>query len=100
MSLAKNIELLRRLPKLNGYNGLGAYGRGLAAIHSPLVETTGFGTNPGALKMFSFLPEHLDRGAALVVVLHGCGQTAEDADARDTGGFLAFQDHAFGGNTG
>jgi poly(hydroxyalkanoate) depolymerase family esterase len=80
LSLAKNIELLRRLPKLNGYNGLGAYGRGLAAIHSPLVETTGFGTNPGALKMFSFLPEHLDRGAALVVVLHGCGQTAAGYD--------------------
>jgi poly(hydroxyalkanoate) depolymerase family esterase len=80
LSLAKNIELLRRLPKLNGLNGLGAYGRGLVAVHSPLVETTSFGANPGALKMFSFVPEHRQRGAALVVVLHGCGQTAAGYD--------------------
>ncbi|MFL6790178.1 MAG: PHB depolymerase family esterase [Bradyrhizobium sp.] len=80
MSLAKNVELLRRLPKLNGFNGLGAYGRRLAAIHSPLVETAEFGSNPGALKMLSFVPEDLQRGAALVVVLHGCGQTAASYD--------------------
>jgi poly(hydroxyalkanoate) depolymerase family esterase len=80
LSLAKNVELLRRLPKLNGLNGLGAYGRHLAAIHSPLVETGEFGSNPGALKMLSFVPEHLERGAALAVVLHGCGQTAASYD--------------------
>jgi poly(hydroxyalkanoate) depolymerase family esterase len=81
LSLAKNIELLRRLPKLNGFTGLEAYARSLApAIQTPLVETSGFGSNPGALKMFSFVPEHLQRGAALVVVLHGCGQTAAGYD--------------------
>ena len=26
--------------------------------------------------MFAYVPEHLPRGPALVVVLHGCGQTA------------------------
>ena len=46
MSLANNIEFLRRLPKLNGINGLGAFGRGLAQ-DSPLLEVAGFGTNPG-----------------------------------------------------
>ena len=47
---------------------------------SPLVELSGFGTNPGALKMFSFVPEHLQPARALVVVLHGCGQTAPGYD--------------------
>lgn len=81
MSLVKNVEFLRHLPKLNGFNGLAAYGRSLApGVHSPLVETDGFGTNPGALRMFSFVPEHLQRSPALVVVLHGCGQTAAGYD--------------------
>ncbi|WP_454633869.1 extracellular catalytic domain type 1 short-chain-length polyhydroxyalkanoate depolymerase [Bradyrhizobium cenepequi] len=82
MSLAKNIEFLSHLPRLNGFNGLAAvYGRSLApTVDSPLVETTGFGSNPGALKMYSFVPEGLPRGAALVVVLHGCGQTAAGYD--------------------
>ncbi len=81
MSLAKNVEFLRGLSKLNGFQGFEAYGRGFApAVHSPLVETADFGANPGALKMFSFVPEPLPRGAGLVVVLHGCGQTAAGYD--------------------
>ncbi|WMT74822.1 PHB depolymerase family esterase [Bradyrhizobium sp. Ash2021] len=81
MSLAKNVEFLHHLPKLNGFNGLAAFGRGLApGVHSPLFEITGFGTNPGALRMFSFVPEHLQPAPALVVVLHGCGQTAAGYD--------------------
>lgn len=81
MSLAKNVEFLRHLPNLNGFNGLAAYGRSFApGVHSPLAETTGFGSNPGDLKMFSFVPEHLSPDAALVVVLHGCGQTAAGYD--------------------
>ena len=81
MSLAKNVEFLRHLPKLNGFNGLGIYGRGFSPVpHGPLVEVTGFGSNPGALKMFAFVPEHLQRAPALVVVLHGCGQTASGYD--------------------
>ena len=81
MSLANNIEFLRRLPKLNGINGFGEFGKNLRpALHSPLTETTGFGPNPGALRMFSFAPGNLQREAALVVVLHGCGQTAAGYD--------------------
>jgi poly(hydroxyalkanoate) depolymerase family esterase len=79
LSLAKNVEFLSRLPKLNGFNGLAAYGV-RPAVGSVLTETTGFGSNPGALKMFSFVPEHLSRDAGLVVVLHGCGQTAAAYD--------------------
>ncbi|MFG3596655.1 PHB depolymerase family esterase [Bradyrhizobium sp. RDI18] len=81
MSLAKNVEFLRHFPKLNGFNGLGIYGRStLPGAGSPLVEISGFGTNPGALKMFAFVPEQLLPARALVVVLHGCGQTAAGYD--------------------
>ena len=81
MSLAKNVEFLRRLPKLNGLTGFGEFGRTITPnADSPLVETTGFGSNPGALKMFSFTPANLQRSPALVVVLHGCGQTAAGYD--------------------
>ena len=47
---------------------------------SPLVETTGFGTNPGDLRMLSFVPADPQQAPALVVVLHGCGQTAAGYD--------------------
>jgi poly(hydroxyalkanoate) depolymerase family esterase len=79
VSLAKNIEFLRRLPKLNGINGLGILGRSLRQA-SPLTEVTGFGANPGDLRMFSYLPDDLQPRPALVVVLHGCGQTAAGYD--------------------
>ncbi len=81
MSLANNIEFLRRLPKMNGFNGLGDIGRNLRPpVDSPLVETADFGSNPGALRMFSFVPDHRQAVPALVVVLHGCGQTAAGYD--------------------
>jgi poly(hydroxyalkanoate) depolymerase family esterase len=79
VSLVKNIEFLRRLPKLNGINGLGVLGR-IPTEASPLAEVTGFGANPGDLRMFSYLPDDLQPRAALVVVLHGCGQTAAGYD--------------------
>ena len=81
MSLAKNIEFLRRLPKLNNINSLGEYGRALRpGLRSPLVETAGFGSNPGGIRMLSFVPANLQEPRALVVVLHGCGQTAAGYD--------------------
>jgi poly(hydroxyalkanoate) depolymerase family esterase len=81
LSLANNVEFLRRLPKLTGLNGFADYGRGLKpGLHSPLAEIAGFGSNPGALRMFSFVPDHLQPAPALVVVLHGCGQTAAGYD--------------------
>ena len=81
MTLAKNVEFFRQFPKLNGFNGVGIYGRSAPqAGRSPLVEISEFGTNPGALKMFAFVPESLPRAPALVVVLHGCGQNAAAYD--------------------
>jgi poly(hydroxyalkanoate) depolymerase family esterase len=80
VSLAQNVEFLRRLSKLNGINDLGdRFGR-LTASQSPLTEVTGFGDNPGDLRMFSFVPDKLQPKPALVVVLHGCGQSASGYD--------------------
>ena len=43
-------------------------------------EVYGFGSNPGGLKMFSYVPANLPPRPALVVVLHGCGQSAAGYD--------------------
>lgn len=40
------------------------------------TEVTSFGTNPGALKMFRYVPAGLPAGAPLVVAMHGCTQSA------------------------
>jgi poly(hydroxyalkanoate) depolymerase family esterase len=45
-----------------------------------LVEERDFGPNPGDLRMFRHIPARLPPGAPLVVVLHGCGQTAAAYD--------------------
>ncbi len=42
-----------------------------------LQDGGGFGPDPGNLQMRFHLPEQLAANAPLVVVLHGCGQTAE-----------------------
>lgn len=48
---------------------------------SRLVEFAPAGDNPGALGARAYVPADLAPGAALVVVLHGCTQTAEAYDA-------------------
>jgi poly(hydroxyalkanoate) depolymerase family esterase len=74
VSLADNVDFLRRLPKLER---LPEFGRGARPeVASRLVEVRDFGSNPGNLRMFSFVPQQLQSSRALVVVLHGCGQTA------------------------
>ena len=45
---------------------------------SRLVRVPDFGSNPGNLRMLSFIPWKLRPKAPLVVVLHGCGQSARD----------------------
>ena len=46
-----------------------------------LVPLTGFGTNPGALAAWQHVPAGMAPGAPLVVVLHGCTQSAAGYDA-------------------
>ncbi|UVF20905.1 PHB depolymerase family esterase [Microvirga terrae] len=47
---------------------------------SRLAETTGFGSNPGNLRMLTYVPDYTPASPALVVVLHGCTQTAAGYD--------------------
>lgn len=62
--------------------------RGLGGVKAPnfdkpgtdLEEVHGFGTNPGNLRMFRYLPPQLAADAPLVVVLHGCTQTTAGYD--------------------
>lgn len=55
-------------------------------------EESAFGSNPGNLRMFSYVPDGLGPNAPLVVVLHGCKQKAADF-ARDSG-WIALADRA------
>jgi poly(hydroxyalkanoate) depolymerase family esterase len=51
-----------------------------ARASTRLRELTGFGSNPGNLRMFAYAPRHLPPAAPLVVALHGCTQTADEYD--------------------
>lgn len=46
-----------------------------------LSEVTGFGSNPGNLRMFTYIPAALPANAPVVVALHGCAQSAASYDA-------------------
>jgi poly(hydroxyalkanoate) depolymerase family esterase len=51
---------------------------GLGPAFTHLFEVCEFGSNPGALRMFKYVPAR--RNSAMVVVLHGCAQTAASYD--------------------
>jgi poly(hydroxyalkanoate) depolymerase family esterase len=72
-------ELWRWLQRGFGATGLGPAGADLDPF-SHLAEIDDFGSNPGALRMFTYLPAQLPARPALVVVLHGCAQTAASYD--------------------
>jgi poly(hydroxyalkanoate) depolymerase family esterase len=65
-------NLLRSMP------GTHSRARDFDPAFDRLTEVTGFGSNPGALRMFEYVPA--DPQPALVVVLHGCTQTAASYD--------------------
>jgi len=48
------------------------------AAAGSLVAVSSFGSNPGALAMYTYTPANLPAQAPLVVALHGCTQTAND----------------------
>ncbi len=45
---------------------------------SSLTAVTSFGSNPGALNMYKYVPANMPPNAAIVVAMHGCTQTAAD----------------------
>ncbi|HUP67712.1 MAG TPA: PHB depolymerase family esterase [Sphingomicrobium sp.] len=76
---------------------LGALRRPLSVAEagdSRLVPFSEFGSNPGRLNAWAYVPEGLPRGAPLVVVLHGCTQTARGYD-HGSGWTSAAAEHGF-----
>lgn len=51
-----------------------------AFVSSRLTQQRVTGANPGGLEMFTYIPPDLPLHAPLVVMLHGCGQTAAGYD--------------------
>ena len=47
-----------------------------AAAAAQLVQVSSFGSNPGALDMYKYVPDGMTDDAPLVVLLHGCSQQA------------------------
>ena len=81
MSLAENVDYLRRIRELTSVTGFGNYPRNpRTGPGSPLTEIDRFGSNPGDLKMYCYVPAQRPVLAPLVVVLHGCGQNAAGYD--------------------
>jgi poly(hydroxyalkanoate) depolymerase family esterase len=61
----------------------------LSLILPALAAVADFGANPGALDMYEYVPADLPANAPLVVVMHGCTQTAA---AMETAGWNALAD--------
>jgi poly(hydroxyalkanoate) depolymerase family esterase len=47
-----------------------------SAEAATMKSVTSFGSNPGALAMYEYVPDNLPSGRPLVVVMHGCTQMA------------------------
>ncbi|MDR7156975.1 poly(hydroxyalkanoate) depolymerase family esterase [Sphingobium xenophagum] len=57
-----------------------AHGHSADPVPDRLDDLLAFGSNPGALRARTYVPANLAKGAALVVVLHGCTQNAAGYD--------------------
>jgi poly(3-hydroxybutyrate) depolymerase len=60
-----------------------------AAQAITLSPVTSFGSNPGGLRMFEFVPAGLPANAPLVVLLHGCTESASSYSTQTEWGTLA-----------
>lgn len=60
--------------------GVALFAGGQASA-ATLEEVTDFGANPGNLQFYKYVPDNLRPNAPLVLVLHGCLQTAATIDA-------------------
>ncbi|GAA3744114.1 extracellular catalytic domain type 1 short-chain-length polyhydroxyalkanoate depolymerase [Salinactinospora qingdaonensis] len=71
-----------------------------------LQRVSSFGTNPGGLGMYTYLPDDLPSGAPVVILLHGCSQDAAtyhdnsgwDRVARERGVALVYAQQPSGNN--
>jgi poly(hydroxyalkanoate) depolymerase family esterase len=76
-SIAELRDRRRRFEKLLAAARRGAIGK-RAPFAAPLQEVVAFGSNPGDLRLIVYVPKRLARAPALIIALHGCGQTAEE----------------------
>lgn len=81
---------MRRLVILLALLLAGGVAPAQASTQAALEEVTGFGSNPGALRMFRYVPAGLGSGRPLVVAMHGCTQSAAAYD--DEPGWVALAD--------
>jgi poly(hydroxyalkanoate) depolymerase family esterase len=72
-ALANESTGMRPLPDLSGLPGLNP-------APDRLADLDAFGSNPGQLRARTYIPKGLPARAPLVVVLHGCTQTAHAYD--------------------
>lgn len=70
------------------------YSTPFSDLPSRLTPLADFGSDPGALGAYCYIPENLKPGAALVVVLHGCTQNAAGYDQGSGWSTLAYR-HGF-----
>ncbi|MEF8708041.1 MAG: PHB depolymerase family esterase [Candidatus Accumulibacter propinquus] len=82
-AIAKMAKLAAKTPHgsrweklLSALTAVQAWSEQVDAQENRLREVTAFGSNPGELRMYSYVPEGLPANAPLVVVLHGCTQSA------------------------
>jgi poly(hydroxyalkanoate) depolymerase family esterase len=81
--MARLARTLSRLSEARGHWAHlldGADRAAAPSVSTKLREVRDFGENPGNLRMLAYVPERLAAAPALVVVLHGCTQTAAGYD--------------------
>ena len=79
--LAHSFFPMRISPLRSASVAFALFAASIAAPAFAQTEVTGFGSNPGNLRMFKYVPSGLPANAPLVVALHGCSQSAASYDA-------------------
>ena len=88
MAAIENITKLARQPRfhrrweqlLSTLGSVKAWSDKVDSEGNRLVEVKDFGSNPGNLSMLTYRPKNLPSSAPLVVLLHGCTQSAASFD--------------------
>lgn len=76
-NLVKNSRLRPKWEKLlSTYSIAQGWTKKIDSFDNRLLEVTSFGSNPGELRMFIYVPNNLPDSAPLVVLLHGGTQSA------------------------
>jgi poly(hydroxyalkanoate) depolymerase family esterase len=77
INLVKNSRLRPKWEKLlSTYSMAQGWTKTIDSFDNRLFEVTSFGSNPGELRMFTYVPKNLPDSAPLVVLLHGGTQSA------------------------